>query len=94
MHRTQPHLRKIKPLLSQQTQADRFPRYRGNGRNTDVDRTPFEFEVDAAVLGKSPFRNIQMCHDFDAGNKRRLKQLDSRRNGNIPQNPVDPVTNL
>ena len=35
-----------------------------------------------------------MRHDFDSGDQGSLKQFDPRRNRNIPQNPVDPVSHL
>ena len=94
MQRTQAHLRKIKPLLSQQPQTDRLARDGRNGGDTDVNWPSFKLQVDTSVLWQSPLRNIQMRHDFNSGDQGSLKQFDPRRDRNIPQNSVDPVSHL
>ena len=94
MSRTQPHLLKIKSLLTQKTKTDRLPRHRGNRRDTHVDRSTLKLQIDSPVLRQPPLCNIQMRHNFDSRNQRGLEQLDPRGNRNITQDPVNAIPNL
>ena len=64
---------------------------RGNGRHPEINLLSLDPEHDPAVLGKTPLRNIQFCHDLDAGDHGRLKPFG--QGFDIVEDAIDSIAN-
>ncbi len=51
----------------------------------------FEFEIDAAVLGKSSFGDVEVRHDLEARDDGSLEEFDLRGNGGFVQDAIGAV---
>jgi hypothetical protein len=76
------------PAAVQHTQGHRFPVHGRNGGDAEIDVMTAEGELDASVLGQAPLRDIEMGHDFDAGDHGRPQMR--RHLLRHSQQPVDP----
>ena len=64
---------------------------RGNGRNPEIDLLSLHPEHDPAVLGKTPLRDIQFCHDLDTGDHGCLKPFG--QGFHIMEDAIDSISN-
>ena len=64
----------------------------GNDRHADVDLTPGDGELDAAVLGKSALGDVHLAEDFHAGHEGRVHAFG--RVHHVVQHAVDTVADL
>ena len=77
-------------FLVENTDDRVFAMNRGHDRYTKVNRSPFVSRLEAAVLRDAPLGNVELRHDFDSRNDRRMVLLRDRRHG-FAQRPVDAV---
>lgn len=84
----------VESLLAEQAEADAFAIDRGNGRDADIDGLPAELEGEPAILGQAPFGNIEVGHDFEAGNDRGLEELELGWDRDFPKDAIDAVADL
>ena len=59
-------------------------------RNAEIDRTPLVSRLESAVLRNAAFGNVELRHDLDARNDRRVMLLRDRRHG-FGQRAVDAI---
>ena len=64
----------------------------GECRDTKVDFLAQDLHLDPAVLGYAPLGDVELGHDLDPGDHRRLQSLGGRFHVN--QHAVNPVTYL
>ena len=78
-------------LPRQETEGHGFAVHARDGGDTDVDGLAVEFEVDATVLRHAALGDVEVRHDFQAGNQGSLKQAHVGRNGDFEQLAIDAV---
>jgi len=77
--------------LLQQTQRNRFAVSRRHRGHADVDVIIVEPHADAAVHRQPLLRDIQVRHDLDARDDRRLEPVELRRHVHLVKHAVNPV---
>ena len=75
--------------LVQDPEDDRFPVNRRDGGDPEVNLLPFHPEHDPPVLREAPLGDVQLGHDFEPGDDRRLEAFRGRFH--VVQHAVDPV---
>ncbi|MCY1532701.1 hypothetical protein D9M68_679860 [compost metagenome] len=86
---TQPLQLQAPGFLVQQAQHGAFAVPGGQGRHAHVYRPPPHPQGDAAVLRQTLFGDVQVRHDLDARNQRRVQRLARRHD--VAQGAIHPV---
>ena len=63
----------------QNTKNQPFAMNHRNHRHTNVDFAAFDFQLDSPILRQAFLSDVQLGHDFQATDDRRLKMIDLRR---------------
>lgn len=81
-------------LLTQEAKAHAFTVHGREGGNTDIEFTVAGTKGDAPVLGAALFRDVELCHDLEAGDDGALEFDEVIGHAHCNQFAVDPVADL
>ena len=74
-------------LRIEHPQNNAFPMHRRHRRDAEIDRRSADRQLDSAVLGQSPFRDVQLGHELDARYHGGAKAIGRRID--VAQCPID-----